>query len=139
MKECIFTVPGVPIGKGRPRVTSHGTYTPQKTRDYEQKVRLCWKTQCPGMAFGKEPLMVSICAYFPVPKSASKRRREAMEGTYHISRPDCDNIAKAILDSLNGLAFPDDSTVQFSHVRKIYTNGAPRVEVTISEAGHGEE
>ena len=31
-----FTIPCAAIGKGRPRVTRHGTYTPQKTRDYEQ-------------------------------------------------------------------------------------------------------
>ena len=134
MKECIFTVPGVPIGKGRPRVTSHGTYTPQKTRDYEQKVRLCWQTQSGAVLPSGVPLMAEIRAYFPIPKSVPKRRRGAMEGMFHISRPDCDNIAKAILDSLNGLAYHDDSAVQLGSVWKIYTNGAPRVEVRIWEA-----
>lgn len=34
-----FTVPGAPVGKGRPRFMKNGhTYTPQKTRDYEGKV-----------------------------------------------------------------------------------------------------
>lgn len=134
MKECIFTVPGVPIGKGRPRVTSHGTYTPQKTRDYEQKVRLCWQAQSGSVLPSGVPLMAEIRAYFPIPKSVSKRKREAMDGAFHISRPDCDNIAKAILDSLNGLAYHDDSAVQLGSVWKIYTNGAPRVEVRIWEA-----
>ncbi len=41
-----FTVPGVPVGKGRPRFMKNGhTYTPQKTRDYENKVVQCWKSQ----------------------------------------------------------------------------------------------
>lgn len=42
-----FTVPGIPVGKGRPRFMKNGhTYTPQKTRDYEGKVVQCWKCQC---------------------------------------------------------------------------------------------
>ena len=41
-----FTVPGIPVGKGRPRFMKNGhTYTPQKTRDYEDKVVQCWKCQ----------------------------------------------------------------------------------------------
>ena len=137
MAEIRFTVPGVPVGKGRPRVTAHGTYTPQKTRDYEQKVRLCWKTQS-GVSFAsKVPLLASVLAYFPIPKSLSQRKREAMEGAFHTSRPDSDNVAKAIMDSLNGLAYPDDAAVQIDRSWKIYTNGAPRVEVTIREAANG--
>lgn len=136
MKECIFTVPGMPIGKGRPRVTSHGTYTPKRTRDYESLVQLCWKTQSGVVMPSGAPLMARVLAYFPIPKSTSKRKREAMEGAFKISRPDCDNIAKAILDSLNGLAYHDDSAVQLGSVWKLYTNGAPRVEVRIWEAGN---
>ena len=42
-----FTVPGIPVGKGRPRFMKNGhTYTPQKTRDYEDKVVQCWKCCC---------------------------------------------------------------------------------------------
>ena len=37
---AVFTIHAAPVGKARPRVTSHGTYTPKKTRDYEQLVRL---------------------------------------------------------------------------------------------------
>lgn len=39
----MFTVHGKPQGKGRPRVTSHGTYTPEKTKQYEELVRWCWR------------------------------------------------------------------------------------------------
>lgn len=137
MAEIKFTVPGVPVGKGRPRVTSHGTYTPQKTRAYEEKVRLCWETQSGVSLPSGVPLMAELRAYFPIPKSASKRRREAMEGAFHTARPDCDNVAKAILDSLNGFAYHDDSAVQLGRVWKLYTSGAPRVDVQIWEAGRG--
>lgn len=38
---CIdFEVMGQPIGKGRPRFTRSGhTYTPEKTREYERRIR----------------------------------------------------------------------------------------------------
>ena len=130
-----FTVPGVPIGKGRPRFTRDGNaHTPQKTREYEDKVVLCWKCQSGKGFAARVPLIAHIAAYFSVPKSASKAKRAAMEGKYHMARPDADNICKAILDALNQHAYPDDSAVQIGGCYKIYTTGAPRVEVTIEEA-----
>lgn len=132
--EIKFTVPGAPVGKGRPRVTRNGTFTPQKTRQYQQLVQRCWETQS-GQGFsGGIPLLASITAYFPIPKSTSKKKAAAMEGAFHRSRPDADNVAKAILDALNGHAYPDDSAVQIDRCYKLYTNAAPRVEVIIREA-----
>ncbi len=132
-----FTVPGVPVGKGRPRFTQGGRpYTPEKTKTYEETVRQCWQTQS-GQGFaGGVPLLASITAYFPIPKSASRKKAAAMEGTFHLSRPDADNVTKAVLDALNGWAYPDDSAVQIDRCYKIYTNGLPRVEVEIREASH---
>lgn len=127
-----FTVPGAPVGKGRPRVTRYGTYTPEKTKAYEEKVRLCWQTQSGASFPSRLPLIAHITAWFPVPKGASKRRAAELDGAYHVKRPDCDNIAKAILDALNGHAYPDDSAVQIT-VEKRYTTAAPRVDVTILE------
>lgn len=129
-----FTVYGVPVGKGRPRFTKSGhTYTPDKTAAYEQLVQLCWRTQCrKGFARGV-PIRAEIDAWFPVPASVSKKKKAAMEGTYHTVRPDADNIAKAILDALNGLAYEDDSAVCVIDVQKRRTNGAPRVDVRLTE------
>ena len=133
--EIKFTVTGIPVGKGRPRFTRTGhTYTPEKTAAYEEKVRLCWKTQTGSGFAGGVPLKASIIAYFPIPKSASKKKAAAMDGTFHTSRPDADNVAKAILDALNGYLYPDDSAVQIDRCWKVYTNGAPRVDVEIREA-----
>ena len=130
-----FTVPGIPVGKGRPRFMRNGhTYTPQKTRDYEDKVVQCWKCQSgKGFAAGV-PLAAHITAYFPLPKSLSKKRAAALDGTHHTKKCDADNVAKAILDALNGHAYNDDSAIALLTVRKYQTTGASRVEVTIEEA-----
>lgn len=56
-----------------------------------------------------------------------------MDGTPHIKRPDADNVAKAILDALNGHAYNDDRAIAALSVRKYQTTGASRVEVIIEE------
>ena len=46
-KKFWFTVPGKIVGKGSPRITTQGkfvrAYTPKKTRDYEQKIAMCYR------------------------------------------------------------------------------------------------
>ena len=131
-----FTVPGAPKGKGRPRFTRNGrTYTPKDTVEYENKIALCYKQQV-GDVFFKEhiPLDVRITAYFPIPKSTSKKQHQAMID--HLIRPtvkpDSDNVVKC-MDALNKIAFHDDSQIVDCQVRKFYSDN-PRVVVTIQEA-----
>ena len=47
-------------------------------------------------------------------------------------KPDLDNIAKAILDSLNGIAYKDDSQIVSLLISKKYSD-RPRVEITLKE------
>lgn len=126
-----FTVHGKPQGKGRPRVTSHGTYTPEKTKQYEELVRWCWRADS-GKSICGVPLSVHITAYFMPPKSVSKKKHDELIGTPYTHKPDADNIAKAILDALNGVAFVDDSAVTELIVTKLYGE-RDCVEVRIEE------
>lgn len=135
MNEIIFTVPGVPQGKGRPRVTRNGTFTPKKTRDYEKKVRDCYIAQGGQMFPDDTPLFASITAIFPIPSSLSKKRRALFNGKRHCKKPDADNVAKAILDSLNGVAYRDDSAVSSLIVGKSYGDDA-RVIVILADAAN---
>ena len=132
-----FTIPGIPVGKGRPKfstINGHAVaYTPAKTASYENLVKLAYQQQCTTQAFEKDaPLKAEIVAYFPVPKSTSKKKREEMlcGKIRHTKKPDTDNIAKAILDALNGIAYHDDSQIFNLTVRKRYAE-SPRAEVTI--------
>jgi Holliday junction resolvase RusA-like endonuclease len=68
----------------------------------------------------------------PIPASWSKKRREASKGLHHISRPDVDNYAKAVLDACNGVLYLDDSQIADLHASKKYSD-VPRVEVTMIE------
>lgn len=126
-----FEIPGEVKGKARPRASFFGgrprLYTPKGTVDYENWVKLCYK----GTLFN-EPMEVSITAYFAIPKSFSKKKREeALAGTIRPTRkPDSDNIAKSILDALNGIAYSDDSQVVLLKVEKVY--GEPKAIVELA-------
>lgn len=135
-----FVVLGEPTGKGRPRFAKVGsyvkTYTPEKTVEYENLVRLEYRRQCKDFKFDDDvALDARIIAYYSIPKSASKKKRQAMLD--HTLRPlkkvDCDNLAKIVLDSLNKIAYRDDVQVVDCQVRKFYSDN-PRIVVTIQEA-----
>ena len=107
-----FAVPGDPQGKGRPRFTRSGhVYTDKKTKDYERTIRLCYKFNHSEVFEG--PVSVKITALFPIPKSERKSSKAEMAAG-HIrpkTKPDGDNIEKAVLDALNGVAYGDDRQV----------------------------
>lgn len=128
-----FCVHGPPVGKARPRVTKSGhTYTPEKTKDYERLVRACYQSQVKRFSFPPGvPLTVKLQAEFPIPKSTSKKKAAALVGKWHTKKPDADNVAKAVLDALNGLAYPDDSAVSKLTVEKTYST-SPCVLVQIT-------
>ena len=129
-----FTVPGEPQGKGRPRFVKGRAYTPPKTKAYEDRVRICYTRACgsePPYPAGV-PLSVIINADFPVPESTPKKNIPQMLSGEILptKKPDCDNIIKVILDSLNGIAYHDDSQVVRVHCNKFYGTEA-KVEVAI--------
>ena len=68
---------------------------------------------------------------FTVPKSYTKAQKAtAFDMRYVPKKPDCDNIAKIILDALNGLAYDDDAQVVQLSVKKQY-GIADHVTVTL--------
>ncbi|MBQ8044123.1 MAG: RusA family crossover junction endodeoxyribonuclease [Clostridia bacterium] len=115
-------IKGQPVGKGRPRFNRYGaTYTPDKTKDYEEYVKVCYKNkynikQTPT----EKPLKAKITAFFEVPTSYSNKKKKELIGQPHAKKPDIDNISKIILDSLNGLAYKDDNQIVELEVKKLY-------------------
>lgn len=137
MNEISFFVPGEPRGKGRPRFNKATgvTYTDSETKAYEGKIAACYRKAAQGFRFPADKfLAVEITAYLPIPKSTSKAKAEAMAaGSVLPSRkPDIDNIIKAVLDGLNGVAYADDARVVGVVGRKRY-GAVPGVAVIIRE------
>ena len=123
-----FSVDVTPVPKARARHFIHGTrlrtYTPEKTRNYETKIK-----EAGIQAMGSsEPLEtpVTLCLYIrlPIPKSYSKKRIEAcLNGLEQpIKKPDASNILKSVEDGLNGVVYKDDSQIINIHVTKVYSS-----------------
>jgi len=131
-----FEIPGEPKAKARPRTTKKGiTYTPKKTVEYENWVKECYyithkKKRLEGQ------IRACVTAYFKIPKSTSKKKMLLMQDgeIRPTKKPDTDNIAKIVLDSLNDIAYDDDKQVIELIVRKYYAS-RPRVIVELQEIG----
>ena len=135
-----FCIHGDPQGKGRPRfstVCGHvHTRTPDETVLYENLVKTEYRQQV-GVKFPDDAMLdVRVIAYYSIPKSVSKKKRQAMldHKIRPTKKPDFDNIGKVICDALNEIAYRDDAQIVDAQVRKFYSD-RPRVVVTIMECG----
>ena len=132
--QISFTIVGEPCAKGRPRFTRSGhTYTPGKTANFEMLVKCEYIAQCSKYRFDDNAqIALDVVAYRSIPKSTSKKKRALMEAgvILPITKPDWDNLGKIVSDSLNGIAYRDDSQIVDARVRKIYSN-EPRTEIRI--------
>ena len=66
---------------------------------------------------------------FEIPKSYTKKKRNELMFRPKTSKPDLDNLVKAVLDSLNGVAYEDDSIIWSIDATKEYGD-EPEVAVT---------
>lgn len=136
-----FKVPGTVKAKARARTyydSRAGRYrsvTPSGTVEYENMVRMAWsELNHPGWHDG-QALSVMITAHYEIPKSVSRKKRDFMMTgrMFPTKRPDADNIAKAICDALNSLAYHDDSQIVMLTVIKRYVAGSPYALVSIMD------
>jgi Holliday junction resolvase RusA-like endonuclease len=134
-----FTVPGQPQGKGRPRIGKVGPharmFTPVKTVAYEGLVAHAAQIARDGRPLLEGPVRVAMSIDCQVPASWSgKKQRIALAGELvPTTKPDIDNVVKAIFDGLNGVVWKDDVQVVDLRVRKRYS-AVPCVRVQITPA-----
>lgn len=137
MKTIFFTVFGDPKGKARPKFAKIGNfmkaYQPKEQQITENYIKMSYLETAKG-AYLAGALEMKIKAYYPIPKSASKKKREEMlSGVIRpVIKPDCDNILKCVEDSLNRIAYDDDRQIVDSSISKYYSD-RPRTEIEIRE------
>lgn len=132
-----FEAPVEPEGKARARATTIGgkprLYTPKTTVAYETALATFAKAAMlrAGLAPATGPLRVDIDAWFARPKSHAKGRGASVEP--HTSKPDKDNVEKAVLDALSGIAWSDDARIAQGETSKWWLpHGVPaRVAVSV--------
>ena len=136
MNKIEFTVPGNPQALKRHRAVKRGrfiaTYDPSAgdKQDFLAKA-MEYRPESPL----SEPLKVSLQFTFARPKShyGTGRKANTLKESapqFHTSKPDCDNLAKFVLDALNGVYWRDDSIISQLTVAKLYGDN-PGVRVLI--------
>lgn len=135
-----FFVEGHPKAQPRPRATHHKGHA----RVYDPATAEGWKGRIAMEAIHHRPELphlraVSVELTFRMPRPKSHFGTGKNEGKLkdsspfkHLSKPDIDNMEKAVLDELTMLGFwRDDSQITDMASRKRYTKGKPGVEITI--------
>lgn len=131
----MVVVEGKIKGKARPRFnTKTGkAFTPGDTITYENWIKCCYQEQDGKFIDG--PVKARIEVYHKIPKSYTKKRVQAIRNGLEmpLKKPDSDNIAKIVLDSLNKIAFDDDAQVVELTVIKRWTEEQERIEFELEE------
>lgn len=117
-RKNTFTIFGAPVAKQRPRTVTNPngdavTYTPRKTRDYENDI--AWEAKAQHIR--RQSGLVAV--------------RFRLYG----GRGDVDNIVKSCLDGMNGVVYDDDRQVEEMHVYMDRDAQVPRAEITIGAKG----
>lgn len=111
-----FRWDGTPVPKGRPRLGKGGnTYTPKRTRAYEDAIGWAWKET------GERPFEGDVSMSIDI-----------FEAPGHPA--DLDNHVKAILDALQGLAFANDRQVTVLFAEIMRASAEPGIVLIVEAA-----
>jgi Holliday junction resolvase RusA-like endonuclease len=145
-----IVVPAIPVAQPRAKASTFGghvkMYTPTSIKNadgsrkphpiaaFKATVRMAFRD-----AYKGPPLSGALrcdCLFvMPRPKNLIWKTR-SMPRLPHVAKPDRDNLDKAVLDALKGLAWIDDCQVCQGAIDKFIASGyeQPHVVITITEA-----
>ena len=117
------------MAQPRARVTRFGTYDPAKDKKNWYRIQL--SEQVDEIIEG--PIALEVFFFLPIPKSTTKKKRNAMllEDLRHTKKPDIDNYIKLILDVMTGIVYKDDSQIWRIDAKKMYSDD-PRTEIILT-------
>ena len=120
-----LTIEGTPKAQKRHKFGKGFVYDPSK-KDKIQLLPLLRGRF--GSLPSTKPVSVALAFYMPIPKSYSKKKKDALSGddVPHIYKPDTDNMIKFYLDCL-----PFDDKVAYKVEAEKKYSSRPRVEIVI--------
>lgn len=139
MTKIRFRVDGIPKGQPRPRAFARGgraaVYDPGTAEGWKSLVALAWREA--GRPAFAAPVHVKLWFQMPMPKSMLRKDgtpNPAKARNYHTGKPDCDNLAKAVLDALTQIgAWRDDAEVAALVVTKSYVPDQPGAIIELTQ------
>lgn len=125
-----FTIPGEPVAFARAGALGKRRFTPKKQANFMAIARSAAADamEAARLTPMDGPLRVIVRAEYLLPASWSKKKQAAAR--WKASKPDADNIAKILKDSMNKIVYRDDAQIAELIVQKIYGINS-RVTVTV--------
>ena len=137
MNHAAFFVVGSPKGQPRPRAFARGgkarVYDPGTAEGWKGQVALAAKDHLPAIPID-EPVAIHLGFQLPRPRwHLGKGGLKPDAPCHHLSKPDIDNLAKAVIDTLVGIGFlRDDCVVHLLAITKRYADASPGCDVRIA-------
>lgn len=132
--DVMFSVPIIPKAAPRPRAsTKNGvirSYTPRTAQDWKRTVALAAERHMPRERIAG-PVRVDVWFLLPRPQRLM-RKKDPQGEVWCTSKPDRDNLDKAVLDALAPF-WGDDAQVCAGTLAKVYhaKDGRPEVRVRV--------
>lgn len=114
MSGLNFTIPGKPVPLARHRYTRRGTYLPEPAATQKKRIG---SIGLGAMRLGRLARLTGACELRLEFVFVGRGKQRGP----HTSRPDVDNLAKLVLDGLNGIVFADDGQVARVRAAKAWT------------------
>jgi Holliday junction resolvase RusA-like endonuclease len=111
-------------------------FTPKATANFESAVKLYARQAMASNEIFDEPLDVTVNFVYALPKNATKHAKEEVKkGIYYVktTKPDIDNLVKAVLDGMNGVVYRDDALVWCLTAMKTY-HETDEIRITVSSS-----
>lgn len=139
-KAVSFLVPGDPVPQPRPRVSTRGgfarAYVPKAHAVHGFRRRVAAAARAAGLTQTVSPVTVSIAATFRRPRS-HYRKAGVKPSAPELPRPDCDNLAKAVLDALQEVMGDDTRVARLTVAKAWGHEGGTTVTITSRLDGEG--
>lgn len=139
MNFSVF-VQGLPKGQPRPRAFARNgvarVYDPGTAEAWKSEIAVALRQHIPPNATDRA---VSVLLAFQMPRPKTHLRKDGSlkdsASRLHTSKPDLDNLAKAVLDTMTQLGmYRDDSQIYLLELRKEYaTNCKPGCWISVHE------
>lgn len=145
MHEQSFIYMGVPKAQGRARFKNIRTksgksiniaYDPKDSAQYKSDLAVQILAQNPKFIPANVPVILKLVIILPRPKTHYNTKgniKDSFKDLKHTSKPDLDNLEKAVKDAMKGIVWHDDSQVYKVDKEKLYTGEqqSPRALITV--------